>query len=216
MLEQYLGWYSDSFGNEEVIIKNDGTTLTMLLRGVEFETNWIEDWEPKHKTVDTENVLLPLKPTVFSDSFVLENFVLDFLIPVLVVSPMTTINANLCVHFETNPSGSIWLDLDYASQQYRSKGRNFDFEEMLLAIQKDLPTSTYIKSCFNCAYSDYNPVGKPFFGGMMCFRTCKEKYLSKKGKNAVFGCQDDFAGFVQETFCCPEFEKRKPNTGYRG
>ncbi|MCE9532807.1 MAG: hypothetical protein K8T89_17050 [Planctomycetes bacterium] len=51
---------------------------------------------------------------------------------------------------------------------------------------------------------------------MMCFRNLKAEYLkvtTKKEFWSVHGRQDRF---VQETYLCPEFERRIPGTGYRG
>lgn len=51
---------------------------------------------------------------------------------------------------------------------------------------------------------------------MACFRNSEQAYLSLKGKAAYFNLQKEIAEFVQETYLCPEFEKRIAGTGYRG
>jgi len=50
---------------------------------------------------------------------------------------------------------------------------------------------------------------------MACFRKPRKEYSQVKDKFDLFSIPD-MAEVVQETYLCPEFEKRLPNTGYRG
>ena len=89
-------------------------------------------------------------------------------------------------------------------------------EPVLNDPQAQLPEAVFIKACINCLYSDYSLYGHGLFGCMMCFRNLKADYLkvtTKKDFWSVHGRQDRF---VQETYLCPEFERRIPGTGYRG
>jgi hypothetical protein len=73
-----------------------------------------------------------------------------------------------------------------------------------------------MKCCFNCAFSDYSPAGSGIFGDMLCFRDNKEEYFKVKDKWDLFRIWETMTEHVQETYLCPEFEKRIPGTGYRG
>ena len=92
------------------------------------------------------------------------------------------------------------------------------FEEILQALQLALPSNTYMKSCVNCAFSDYSVYGHGYFGGMLCFRHQKSKYLAVESKEEYMDVMDahDLTEVVIETYLCPEFERRAPGTGYRG
>jgi hypothetical protein len=79
-----------------------------------------------------------------------------------------------------------------------------------------MPAGTYLKTCINCAFSDYSPSGHGLFGGLACFRDNKTGYRAVRTKRDLFGIWITMTGFVQETFLCPEFERRSPGTGYRG
>jgi hypothetical protein len=50
---------------------------------------------------------------------------------------------------------------------------------------------------------------------MACFRKLKDDYAKVNDKFDLFPILDK-AEVVQETYVCPEFAKRRPNTGYRG
>ena len=108
------------------------------------------------------------------------------------------------------------LVLQFDGRTFSGPGTSGWFEDELLAIQAQLPEGVFIKACVNCLYSDYSPYGHGLFGGMMCFRNLKAEYLkvtTKDGFWSVHGRQDRF---VQETYLCPEFERRVAGTGYRG
>jgi hypothetical protein len=109
----------------------------------------------------------------------------------------------------------LTLSLDTDRQVFRSAGNSGWFEDELLSLQSSLPQGTYLKACISCAHSDYSPYGHGLFGGMACFRNLKEQYSQVKDKFDLFPILDQ-AEVVQETYLCPEFEKRQPNTGYRG
>ena len=73
-----------------------------------------------------------------------------------------------------------------------------------------------MKCYFTCAYSDYHPIGHGLFGSMMCFKDNKKAYLSVTDKAGFLEIADSMSGMVQETHVCPDFERRKAGTGYRG
>jgi hypothetical protein len=86
----------------------------------------------------------------------------------------------------------------------------------MLDVQNQLPSGTHLRACITCAYSDYSPVGHGLFGGLACFRDNKSEYLAVRSKADLFRIWSKMTGFVQETYLCPEFERRQPRTGYRG
>ena len=56
---------------------------------------------------------------------------------------------------------------------------------------------------------------------MICFRANKAGYLALPSggdfeKDAYFDVMATVSEMVQETYVCPEFERRMPGTGYRG
>jgi hypothetical protein len=106
-------------------------------------------------------------------------------------------------------------------QTYTSDGGTGWFEGEMLDVQGKLPPGTFMKACINCAFSDYSPYGHGLFGNMICFRANKAGYLTLPSGDDF--CKDDYFAVmstvsetVQETYLCPEFERRKPGTGYRG
>lgn len=76
--------------------------------------------------------------------------------------------------------------------------------------------STFEGIFMSCAFSDYHPVGNGLFGCLACFRDNKQQYLAAQDKYALMNLWDTHTEYVQETYHCDEFEKRKPGTGYRG
>src|SRR5689334_5705651 len=50
MNAQYPAHYRDEQGNEETTIRNDGQTLRMRVRGVEFSGTMFDDFEPEEGT----------------------------------------------------------------------------------------------------------------------------------------------------------------------
>jgi hypothetical protein len=190
----------------------------MVVRGVEFESSMLDDWEAISPLDATPVASFPLHGNELC------SYSLDFEIPVLVVVSDEILQAILRVHFELGkpkPNGAIdreelQLELLVEGRSFKSRGKYGWFEDALREIHEVLPAGMFIKSCFTCAYSDYNPAGSGLFGCMACFRNNKQAYLSLKGKAAYFNLQKEIAELVQETYLCPEFEKRVAGTGYRG
>jgi len=215
---EYPATYSDKRGLEMTTIMNDSRNITVLLRGVEFTGVSFDDFEPKPG----------------SDPLLLEQFTLNKTdlcacqiicnIPLPVVSQSRTVGGILEVQLilgDPAPNGGLdrrelALTLQVDGQTYKSRGHSGWFEDELLDLQKSLPSGTYIKACINCAFSDYSPGGHGLFGSMACFRSCKQEYLEVRTKHDIFRIWNENAGFVQETYLCPEFETRRPNMGYRG
>lgn len=208
--------YRDRFGEETTTIYNDGKLLRMTLRGIEFKSSMLDDWEP---TTDiTKSV-----PFCWNRGE-LCSYTLDceILVPIVEIDRISS--GTLRVHLELGDPRAdggieredLQLELILDEQSFKASGKQAWFEDELREIHTLLPEGTYLKSCFNCAFSDYSPAGFGIFGCMACFRNTKQEYQSLTGKAAYFELQDRMTELVQETYLCPEFEKRVPNSGYRG
>src|ERR1051325_2502389 len=177
MLEQYPAKYRDEFGKEETTIQNDGKYLRMTIRDVEFESCWLDDWEPM--TSDPARLI-----NFRLNRNMLCAYALDFNIPVPIIVPSESLQGDLHIHFELDLAKTdaiarqyLQLELIIDSMSYRSSGKSTLFELELQKIQKQLPEGLFIKCCFGCAFSDYNPAGNGLFGGLACFRNNKQEYL---------------------------------------
>ena len=220
MLEYYPAKYFDKFGEENTTIQNNGKELKMVVRGLEFTDTSFDSWEPTDKN-NPELLNLFLIHPMFNTLY---QYKLEFEIQIPVVKQIQTLQGILKVNLEmvgleTNKAGGredLKLELYVDGKEFSSCGKHGWFEDELQEIKAALPEGMYIKSCINCAFSDYSPAGFGLFGWLACFRNTKQEYLSLTGKEAYFKLQDKIAEFVQETFLCPEFEKRVPGTGYRG
>jgi len=220
MLEKYQAKYNDKFGEEIITIQNNGKLLRMAVRGVEFEGTSLDDWAPVDNSDPTRLSSFLLHP-MFNTLY---QYRLEFEVQVPVVIQDRILEGNLSIRLDLVGNGTdkaggreeLQLELVVDGHLFKSCGKHGWFEDELHEIIGALPEGMYIRSCFNCAFSDYSPAGFGLFGQMACFRNTKQEYLSLKGKAAYFELQDKIAEFVQETYLCSEFEKRLPGTGYRG
>jgi hypothetical protein len=218
MAAVYPAHYKDRFGEEQTSIHNDGKNLSMIVRGVEFEGSDFDSFEPKGRP----------DPAQLS-SFTLSHGSLCFCvietgIPIPVATPLGLVDGILSVELELGselPSGGIdrevlKLQLSVEGRSYTSKGNTGLFETEMLDLQRQLPPSTLMRTCINCAFSDYFPAGNGLFGCLACFRGNKAGYRGVSCKRDLFDIWATMTEFVQETHSCPEFEQRVPGTGYRG
>jgi hypothetical protein len=216
-MNRYPATYVDARGFETTTIENDGETLRLTLRGVEFAGRDFDSLEPVGTALD------PAWGFTLSQGD-LCSCRIECRIPVPVQDHGTLRDGVLLVELvlgDPTPNGGIDREelrivLEYDGRRFIGPGTSGWFEDELLGIQAQLPEGIFIKACINCLYSDYSPYGHGLFGGMMCFRNLKTEYLrvtTKKEFWSVHGRQDRF---VQETDLCPEFERRIPGTGYRG
>lgn len=184
----YPATYRDAHGLEQTSISNDGSTLRMIVRGVEWVGKDFDGLEPS--TTPDAHAGFTLNQ---GDLCACE---LSFDIPIAVV----------------DANGR----LSRADTQVAGSGRSGWFEDELLEIQQQLPAGTYLRACINCQYSDYSPTGHMMFGDMMCLRSVKDAYLAARTKNELWPVFKRSDGRVQETHVCDEFVRRIPGTGYRG
>jgi hypothetical protein len=216
-VDRYPATYSDAHGSEATTIANDSETLRLSLRGVEFVGRDFDSLEPMDAA--------PKQLRQFTmNQGCLCSCRIECGIPVPVHDRGRLLSGALLVELvlgDLSPNGGIDREqlriiLEYDGRQVAGPGTSGWFEDELLGIQTQLPEGVFVKACINCLYSDYSPYGHGLFGCMMCFRNLKAEYLKVKTKQefwSVHGRQDRF---VQETYLCPEFERRIPGTGYRG
>ena len=219
----YTTRYRDRFGEENTTILNDGESLAMTIRGVRFQGNDFDYFEP-------QDVSDPAQLSSFTLSHgSLCSCVIEADIPVPVVTPTGIVDILLTFVLELGnplPTGQIdrerlKLCLILNEQSYTSEGNTGWFEDEMLNLQSRLPPGIFMKVCINCAFSDYSPYGHGLFGNMICFRANKRGYLALPlGKDFdqvdYFEVMATVSEMVQETYLCPEFEKRVSGTGYRG
>lgn len=218
MNETYQGSYTDRLGEEPMTLHNDGQVLRTKIRGVTF---WGYDFDGLTPEEDTP----PEKLTSFTlQQGDLCSCVIECDMPIPVVIGEEIMEGRLRVFLDLGDPVSnggldhetLTLSLTVMGQTFTGSGRSGCFEDELLEIQAALPQGAYMRACINCAFSDYNPAGHGSFGAMMCFRDNQEEYLSVKNKADFFRMWDTRTEYVQETYLCPQFRRRRPGTGYRG
>lgn len=219
----YRGTYTDAHGREDIIITNDGTTLTTNIRGVELSGSDFDSFRPANGTTEsalnkfvlyggrdlcacTITAEIPL-PVIVHDQIVA-----GLLLMQLRLGP-PRIEANRGIDSE-----ELQLTLKYNDYLLVSSERYGYFEDALNDIQGQMPQHHSIKSCINCLYSDYSVAGNGLYGCMMCFRNIKDQYLKVKTKDDYIDIEIEalHERWVQETYLCPDFTVRIKGTGYRG
>ncbi|MFN8462551.1 MAG: DUF6304 family protein [Anaerolineales bacterium] len=229
----YLVKYEDEFGVGAATIVNDGKKLRLTVRGVEFISHNFHSFSISSTADDSKRKLFNL---FIGD---LCGYSLNCQIPVLCVrGDGIEIPAMLHAHIEYgkpvdsrtrfhNSDGTefevnqqidteiLELEIEFQGKLYISKGRNQynSFDEQLAELRDVLPSGVYLKTCWNCAFSDYHPAGSGIFGDLACFRNLKAEYRQVKDKFALMHLWNQRAESVQEVHLCPEFEKRKSGNG---
>lgn len=221
--EIYPALYRDRHGEEHTSITNDGGTLRMRARGVEFSGVSFDSLEAPPDIETALRGRFCVNDGDLCDCVIecemTQNIVAFGEAKEAILHVVATIG-------KPAPNGGVdgfqlRLALHYGEREYASSGRSGYFEEELLEMQAALPQGVYMQNCFGCAWSDYCPGGGGSFGSLLCF--CKEKatYSAVKNKfdllnSGLLSTSNPHTEAVQETHCCPEFERRRPNTGYRG
>jgi len=221
MMATYPALYRDQFGEEQTAIENDGQTLRMVVRGVEFISRPFGSFDDFEPVTQEEGVL---------SSFTLDSYhdlvaaTLIFEVPLPLVTDADTVTATLTVHVDLEGAGSReegdqhWADprtnLSVGDSHYASSGGWGCFELEMLQIQRQLPSDAYMKCCFNCAFSGYSPYGNGLWG-MYCHRNHKEAYVQANDKATWIRLDDAAAEHVQEIHLRPEFQRWNGETGYR-
>jgi hypothetical protein len=221
----YSAIYSDQHGSEKTTIYNDSQTdnpphfwvkrtLRMRVRGVEFMGTTFCDFEPIEGTDASALATFDLYRNE------LYGCTIECDIPTPMMASGRPAEATLHVRVILglpDPRGGrdrdeIRLTLRYNEREYCGSGESDWFEDELLEIQKALLDGVYMKACINCAFSDYNPGGHSEFGDMACYRNNKEDYINSTDLFLRIRPTES----VQETYLCPEFQRRQLGKGYRG
>lgn len=214
----YPARYSDARGHEATTITNDGTTLQMSVRGVTWHGPDFDLLEPAAGTAPE----LLAQFSLHHDCLVRCEITCE--IPVRVRAATEELPATLSVELLLGAPTArgnldeerLRLTLRWDGGAIAGNGTSGHFEDELLEIQRQLPPGVYIRTCINCAYSDYSPGGGGLFGWMSCFRNVKAEYLQVRSKADYWPVLERAERSVQETYHCDEFERRRPGTGYRG
>jgi len=211
--------YCDARGQEATTIFDDGRTLRMVVRGVDFSGPDFERFEPPPGMEDAIGASFSLCDNSLADC------VLEWEMPIGMVIGDRDIEGLLTARLDLGPPRpepnrgiafeNLHLTLRWNGGVAESCGTHACFGDELEEIQARLPEGVWMRICFACAFSDYHPVGQGLSGGLACFRDNKAGYLSVRGK-AVMNIWHTRTEYVQEWFSCPEFQRRAPGTGYRG
>jgi hypothetical protein len=209
-MDRYPATYFDAKGTESTSIENDSELLRMSVRGVEFVGSEFDSLEPTMETTPSE-----LSGFSFDHGF-LSSCRIQCRMPIRINAHDRDGEGILEVDIALGKfdHGSLRIALEHGGQRFAGPGNTGWFEDELNGLQKQLPSGWLVKACINCLYSDYSPAGHGLFGSMMCFRNRKQDYLAVRSKHQMWSLKCD--RLVQETYLCPEFERRVPGTGYRG
>lgn len=217
-MNHYPAKYSNDHFSEDTIIKNNGETLSVVIRGLEFTGNDFDSLSPVVDLTPEQQKYLPLWNDCLCSCHI------GCEIPIPIYDQGQESSGKLFIRLDLgDPAENGGLDseklkivLDYKNQSFTGSGAGSWFEDELLEIQRQLPEGIFMKACINCLYSDYSPFGHGLFGFMMCFRNLKSEYTKVTTKVEFWSVHDRFDRMVQETYLCSEFERRIPGTGYRG
>jgi len=213
----WSGWYRDRYGSERVRIDNDGRRLSIRIRGVDFAGEDFDALEPVGDVAQDASFSL--------SGGCLCSCLIEWDVPVPVVAGGVEMDGVLrCRLVLGDPVGrGGGLDAEELTVAFHTAGSIYTterpygfFEDALEDIHRQLPVNTYVKACIACGLSDYSPAGSDLFGGLACFRDVKDAYRRVRTKRDIFALWNSRSEYVQETFLCPEFERRGVDAGYRG
>lgn len=240
----YNGLFRDVVGTSKATIDSMGTWVSLKTRGIRFEGTDTLTWSVRDYLVSQEVANTKFKfhdpPYAKADIEVshtgkipmLDKFKLDFDIPVKLASVQTT-DANAPPLLEDAviqvvsrhdgntdtfaislkmPNGNI---IHPQSLSVDPSGYPTTFDEQIKQIQHQLPAKTYLKTCWNCAFSEYNPIAKATFSGLACFRNWPG-IANVRDKVELLRNWPKHLERVQETHHCDSFKRRtKPRiTGF--
>lgn len=203
--------FEDAFGEVESVVTIDGSSIILRVRGVDFATYVDFDFEPQLLLNEASR-----QQFLWEAGTYLRDFSLSFSLTVPVTSEEGTVLSRIEFVLErgsNSMAAKTTLTLHWADVAYTVSANYNELECLLNELAKLLPSGVYLRNCYNCLYSDYSPSGKSGFGDMECHRREKAAYLLVKTKQDYFRLRN--VERVQETYLCPEWEKRVAGTGYR-
>lgn len=214
----YPARYRDARGSEATTIENDAHVLRMVVRGAEFTGRDFDTLEASPELHEDLRFGFTLVQGCLADC------VIEWEMPLTLTfqggPAYGTLRARLDLGPEAPAGGlgyeQLHLALRWNNGVVASRGKTGWFEDELTDLEQLLPDGASLRCCFTCALSDYSPAGHGLFGGLACFRDNKAQYLTVHGKADIFRVWPTMTEFVQETFLCPEYSRRRPGAGYRG
>jgi len=218
MSATYRATFEDARGQEVAEIHNDGTELSISLRGVDFVGGDFDGLSPVSDQLERARSLFTLQHDAVCACKI------DWSMPLEVENANQRSSASLWASLvlgDPLPNGglsheTLILELRTPFATMRSSGKSGWFEDELLELSAKLGDGGRIRSCITCAYSDYSPYGHGLFGNLACFRDIKTEYAQVKSKAGIFEVWNRMTEYVQETYLCEQFAQRVPGTGYRG
>ncbi|MFE2914701.1 DUF6304 family protein [Kitasatospora indigofera] len=193
----------DRWGETRGTLENDGQLLRLEFRGNRYEGRSPDSLELVGAPAPTGQ---PPETDRFNE---LREYVLTWDTPVDVRSGGEVTKVPLTVRF-TRTDGDYGVSLSLALPNGEvTTGQLRDLESALLDLRNSAGLGgAVVQACATCALSEYSPAGFGFMGDLACFRDSKAEIRSARGKEDLFALWEARAGFVQETFSCPEFEQR--------
>lgn len=228
----YSGTFKDKSGKSPMIVDSMGTWLSMKTRGIRFDGTDAVNWTVRDYLISQDVALDKfdfhqppyVKPDLEAGHSlsvpVLDKFVLDFAIPVKLAAtdantPAEEAKINVktrhTLHWESFAIELVLSDgTTYrpSTPSIDSQGYPSSFDEQIKQIQLQLPANRYLKSCWNCALSEYSPLSKPAsFGGLACFRQWSG-ITNVRDKLELLRNWNKNLEKVQETHSCDAFKRR--------
>jgi hypothetical protein len=232
MVEIYKGLYKDNLGTREIVIENDSYTLTTEIDGVIFNGSEFDDLTVDDKTKYTDHQLARftfLKTPIYESDRISETLcdcLFEIVTPQVIIDKVNNIQINsdlkieiILGHARSERPGQgiefeyVTLSLEIAGKMYT--GRSEYFESSFDKIRDQIGDKYHLKNCYGCMYGDYSVGGQGCFGSMHCFRNQKVEYSKVTNKSEYMELAPPYR-FVQEIYCCDQFEIRSKGAGYRG
>lgn len=213
-LDRWEGTYRDVRGTEVIVIETDGISLSTSIRGFSFEGDFFDDFGVPD--VASEPLFELLNGRLSRCTF-------SYQVPMVVESQERVELGRLDVRFDIGSAGEQrrrlgnWLELSLTCEHgtFTNGGRGAWFEHSLLDIDARLPGDLTMRACITCEFADSSPYGHNLFGGVLCFRHHKDAIRRVTDSNALMEIEY-LADRVQETWSCPDWERRTSPTGYLG
>lgn len=233
--------YTDLKSTESIFIDTVGSNLSMKVRGIRLESYDLMLWKVINQLPSFQISSIKLDFYSFVPDqmygpiqgfngkiFFLDHLKLEFNIPVIISDQSGTeedTKAYIFV-FLTNDSkmASLSISLHFQKKNLSiyptnqgiddQNGQPISFDKQIEKIQNQLPLKLFIKTCWNCAFSEYSTITRPLYGGLVCFRDWPaiENVRDEATLNRNWHKHTEY---VQETYLCPSFKRRtKPRIEY--
>ena len=222
---EYSGTYTDKFGTERIVVKNDFKNISFKIGDYKFVSHGFDDFElENYKNYTSEELeRFTFRPLDIYNStnkfYELRDFDICFVVPVVAFRPKNnnsfdaTLEIKMIVRSTTSGDSRINLKLNTGQKEYSAESGVFEIAAN--QINKEINGDFILKNCFWCLYSDYSVYGQGSVGSMICYVKHKDQYLKVKTKDEYMDLPTDNP-FVQEIYYYDSFEPRRPEIGYRG